>query len=813
MGNSSRERDLVLAPNEYSFISDQTKGHIIAYVGPYKTSMANTDQPVFFDEKAKKFMICSLEKSIKTFTTVPEGWYVVLKNPPIDGGQPVQGTSNNLTKLDIGRKVNTPGPAFFALWPGQMERVIQGHRLRSNQYLLVRVYEEEQAKKNWSNAVIKLQKGTVSDEEIKDKMPNLAVGTLLLIKGTDVSFYIPPTGIEVVRDKYGNYVRDSVTLERLEYCILLDENGNKRYIKGPDVVFPKPTETFYMMNGMRKFKAIELSENSGIYIKVIAPYKEEENIYNTGNELFITGKKQMIYFPRQEHALIKYGDQEIYHAVAIPSGEGRYYLNRNTGKISLQKGPCMFLPDPRESVLIQRILSSKQSELWYPGNTEVMQYNTQLKDIASEDATEEFITADQMQQYFQKETPELSPNEKLSTEIAGDEFIREQSYSTARTIILDTKFQGAVTIDVWTGYAILVIGKSGNRKVIVGPQTCLLEYDENIAVIELSTGTPKTDDNLVKTVFLRVLYNKVSDILEAETKDLCPVEVRLSYRINFTGEPEKWFNVENYVKFLTDHLRSLIRNAVQKYSIVEFYSNGIDILRNIILGKADENGTRPSRTFTENGMQIYDVEILNIELLDEDIEKLLFKAQHDEVKHQLEIDALKKAYNFTKQNEEITRNIAEEKSKTVKQRIELQLNELEKAISLSLAKIEATIQSQQKTLNGKLSEQSILVEINEGKIGVEKATKEMHIELAQKTLEHELLKIKAEVDAVVNKANAVSPDLIAALQSFSDKALAEKMAESMGPLSILGGKSIAEIFANMLKGTSLENVLAKKSKK
>lgn len=28
-----RERDLVLAPNEYAFILDETKGNVIAYVG------------------------------------------------------------------------------------------------------------------------------------------------------------------------------------------------------------------------------------------------------------------------------------------------------------------------------------------------------------------------------------------------------------------------------------------------------------------------------------------------------------------------------------------------------------------------------------------------------------------------------------------------------------------------------------------------------------------------------------------------------------------------------------------------------------
>jgi len=37
--------------------------------------------------------------------------------------------------------------------------------------------------------------------------------------------------------------------------------------------------------------------------------------------------------------------------------------------------------------------------------------------------------------------------------------------------------------------------------------------------------------------------------------------------------------------------------------------------------------------------------------------------------------------------------------------------------------------------------------------------------------------------------------------------MAEKMAETMAPLSIIGGKSIVEVFANLLQGTQLEKVL------
>ena len=147
MADERRERDLILAPNEYAYILDETKGNIVNYVGPHKTSLANTDQPVFFNEQTKRFERCNLERAIQLFAIAPEGWYVVQKNPAQDGKSPTTGTANSLPPLDIGHKINIPGPVSFSPWPGQMVRVLQGHRLRSNQYLVVRVYDDEAARK------------------------------------------------------------------------------------------------------------------------------------------------------------------------------------------------------------------------------------------------------------------------------------------------------------------------------------------------------------------------------------------------------------------------------------------------------------------------------------------------------------------------------------------------------------------------------------------------------------------------------------------------------------------------------------------
>ena len=821
-----RERDLVLAPNEYAFILDETKGNVIAYVGPHKTSMANTDRPVIFDEKNRRFKKANLDEAIKQFPFAEESWYIVLENPAKaeeEEKHPRSGP-NSLPRLVSGCKINIPGPATFPLWPGQVAHVIQGHHLRSNEYLIVRVYNEEAARENWAKAVIKPKKsGSTGEEESStdivvkadEEIPDLTTGKMLVVKGTAVSFYIPPTGIEVIKSEEGSYVRKAVTLERLEYCILLDEDGNKRFIQGPDVVFPKPTEKFVEKDGICKFRAIELNEISGIYVKVITAYADEnKKKYKEGEELFITGKDQMIYFPRPEHAIIKYGDKEIHYAVAIPAGEARYVLNRLTGEISLKTGPCMFLPDPRKEVIVRRILPSDSVRLWFPGNEEAISYNQMLMEMSPGG----FVSDRQAKQELKdKEIPtKQNRSDKKSKKNSDaewrkmEDFSREQSYTPPRTLTLNTRYEGAVGIKVWTGYAVLVVSNTGQRKVIVGPKTYLLEYDEFLEAMELSTGTPKTDKMLMKTVYLRVLNNKVSDVVTAETHDLCQVHIHLSYRVNFEGDSKKWFNVENYVRFLTDHMRSVIRNVVKSHGVEDFYSDTTNIIRNTVLGSTGEGGKRPGRVFEENGMRIYDVEILDVQIGDKDISKLLVEAQHSVVRQTIKITQERKNLEVTKKSEKIKQQIAQAQAETTQIQFEIKLQELQKELEVVLSGISSDTQAEEKRLSAQILQQEKVNQIHHFELERKKAQQTMKLEFDRQELQQKIEAIRAEVAAVVEKAQAVSPGLISALQAFADKNLAEKMAETMAPLAIIGGNSISDVFSRLLKGTVLENILKKK---
>ncbi|MDM8547185.1 hypothetical protein QUF61_11880 [Candidatus Venteria ishoeyi] len=827
----ARERDLILAPNEYAFILDETKGNVIDYVGPHKTSLANTDQPVTFNADSKKFERCNLEQAIRMFAIAPEGWYLVLKNPAKDNNHSRPGTANNLPELNIGRKINIPGPVAFAPWPGQMVKVIQGHRLRSNQYLVVRVYDEEAARANWGEAVIKPQTQAEDEAPAADNdepevpqetlppvadLPDLTIGRMLVIKGTEVSFYMPPTGVEVVPDECGEYVRNAVTLEQLEYCILLDENGSKRYIRGPAVVFPKPTEDFVAKQGARKYKAIELNEISGIYLKVIAPYEEDGTTYKMGDELFITGKEQMIYFPRAEHAMVRYGDSEVMYAVAIPAGEARYVLDRINGQITLKRGPTVYLPDPRKEVIVRRVLDPKQVALWFPGNQEAQDYNAKLMALSRRKKAEYVSDREAREGMLGEmtlEAPKALRSEPAAEAFAGEEFKRGRKFTPPRTITLDTKYEGAVAINVWTGYAVLVVGKAGERKVFSGPGTYLLEYDEILEAIEFSTGTPKSDQHLAHTVYLRVLHNKVSDAVSVETADLCQVHIQLSYRVNFEADSECWFRVENYVKFLTDHMRSVLRHAIKSHGVEHFYANAIGIVRDTVLGKADNDHKRPGRLFEENGMRVYDVEVLNVTIGDDLIAELLVEAQHNTVQQALELSAERKNLEVAKEKETIKQDTARAETTTEQLLLNLEMQTAAERLKVQLSALAGQAQAKEQELNAQLNAQTQQNQISEIELANQKAQQEQMLALAQQQLQQDLERLKAEIQAVVDKAGAISPQLIAALQAFSERALAEKMAETMSPLAILGGNSVAEVFAQLLQGTVLEGVLKPAQKK
>lgn len=783
-----RQKDLVLSTNEFVFIQSKTNGQIKTYTGPIMVTISAQESMVVFNSKTKRFEETGdFEKARQIFTSAPEGWYVVLKNPAKDSTHPDAAKAMNSPELNIGKKINVAGPCSFSLYPGQMAKVIQGHRLRSNQYLIARVYDADAASKSVATIV------DAEGKEVETTAAKYFVGQLLVIKGTEVSFYMPPTGIEVIAEN-GEYVRDAVTLERLEYVILKDESGSKRYVSGPSVVFPEPTETF-VESGSKKggviFRALELSPISGIYVKVIADYAENGVEHKTGEELFITGNDQMIYYPRPEHALIQYDGKYMHHAIAIPEGEGRYVLNRLTGEIKTVTGPAMYLPDPRTEVVVKRKLSKRECELFYPGNREVLEYNQGLSEIATEKLARSG-KANAITDAINCAYSTANATDSLAIFEATANISRGVSYTKPRTITLDTKYDGVVSIDVWTGYAVCVVSKSGKREVVVGPATRLLDYDETLQPISTSEGD---------TVFLKLNNNKITDVINAQTSDYVDVQVKLTYNVDFNGDKSKWFEVDNYTRFVTDYMRNAIKIAIKDYDIQNFYADSTAIIRAEVLD--EETGVH---TFKNNGAVITDVEVVSVSV-ERSVAELLEQHQEEILSKSLELADADAKMQVVTALAEVEKKEADLAAANKLYKLELDQKFKEEQLSKEeaiKAKLRAAAEAENKA---KADMQEVLAAINDATIAREKAQRDAEIEYQKSLAKIEEDKQKAYAATVVEMLGAIQPGLIEAIQGSTNAELANGIGQAVAPYAIAGGQDISSVVSQMLRGTTMEDVL------
>ena len=125
-GRREKNRDLVLAPGQYAFMQELTKGLVQTLVGPITFSPTAQHQAVVYDMKGERPFrpVDRIEDAVMKSAIAVEGMYLQLLNPAKNGQQPEQGHHSMAPELDVGRKVNIPGPVMFSLGPGQTAKLI-----------------------------------------------------------------------------------------------------------------------------------------------------------------------------------------------------------------------------------------------------------------------------------------------------------------------------------------------------------------------------------------------------------------------------------------------------------------------------------------------------------------------------------------------------------------------------------------------------------------------------------------------------------------------------------------------------------------
>ncbi len=677
-----RERDILVASNEYAYVQDLTKGDIVLYVGPTKISLSNTERLV--ELRDGRFVPMRADDAggaggVSPFITASSAQYVVLENPAKDAAaRPVKG-SNSSIELSVGRRIVVPGPASFPLWPGQRARVVNGHELYEDQYLRVRVYD------------------AVDGE-------TATIGAERIVKGSDVSFFVPKTGLEVVPEG-SSYVRNAVTLTDGQYCVLRGPKGRRRFVRGPGTVFPDAWEDF----ATRALPAWPLKKDKGLHVRVLKSFEAKAGEvvapgpYTAGQELFVEAREGF-FFPTEELEVL--GEVS---SIALAEKEGVYVREIGTGRIRTVVGPCSFVPDPTQVELVARPKPQREGPL-----------------------------------------------------------------------------TRAVVVTIPPSYAVLVTGKT-KREVVKGPQVRILDYDEELGALSLSTGTPKSDAKPLTTSFLLVDGNKVSDVLEVRTADHVALQVRLSYRVSFTSKPgvddARWFNVNDYVSLLCDHLGSLVRAAVRRAPVDRFQAQSTDLIRTAILGERGESG-RAGREFEENGMLVYDVEVLEVRILDEEVQTLLSDAQRAAITSEVERRAHELRLLDERAKEHVNRAVYDAQRESVAAELQLEGARRE----LAAARAEGKAEAARIEVVAKAKQHAEALEV----------TSSAEAQAAARRGEVERAQLTAKVEAFKAQMGALHPELVATLKALGNQQLAAALTENLSPLAILGGESVTEVAQRLL---------------
>ena len=379
----------------------------------------------------------------------------------------------------------------------------------------------------------------------------------------------------------------------------------------------------------------------------------------------------------------------------------------------------------------------------------------------------------------------------------------------------------AISIIVPHNTAVLATSAAGQR-VIEGPCVTLLEYEENLVPLRLSTNTPKEDSDPLVTCFLRTIGNRVSDVIEIESADFVRISLRITVSVTFLRDHrDKWFNAENYIQVLCDHLRSIVRSRTRTLSLSSLWPQLAAVVRDTILGvRNDADGSRKGRFFAENGMLVHEVEVLDATIEDEQIAEMMRSVQRESVtltigdrQAQDKLQSAKLRAELDVKTHELQAQVREHEAK---------LKELERKL---LHETKLTELRDREAMAGEQSRLSAEREANELRLRIERevaaqtASREallkdasVRAQAAQALHEEEfghlsklkgldLALIDAQSRAVVAERTAVQPQLVEALTALGDKSLLSEVAQNMNLVSLFRGKEAGEILKEVVGGT------------
>ncbi|HEU4534285.1 MAG TPA: hypothetical protein VFS00_09205, partial [Polyangiaceae bacterium] len=575
------------------------------------------------------------------------------------------------------------------------------------------------------------------------------------------------------------YARRAVVLGPKNFCYLFDADGNPRIVRGPARVFPGPHDTFLQRGSRRRvYDAYELGEHQALYLRVITPASRDElakrlppgtglerEYYEAGAELLVRGLPS-VFFPFIEAEVLSPLTREphvgndhegvIVQAIGIDQKSGIYVRDQRTGMVNMIRGETSYLVDPRVAEHVHRRVPAERWNLW----------------IAH-----------------------AEPHKAASAEVVTP---------------------WALSVSVSNNEAVLVTSRLG-RRVVVGPATELLEYEEQLTPLRLSKGASKDGHATVATCFLRVRGGRVADQFELVSSDFVTFRVRLGLAGHFDGEPERWFDVEDPVKLLCDTARARVREAARAVPAARLLSELPQLVRAALAG-ADGGPLR----FAENGMALDSADVLSFGVADGALADLFAQAQREAVSLELQgqqarrrleaarardaVDA--EEYTLLKQSGQ--RSAESRKTDAHDEHALAELKERlsyerEQAALRARQAAEHLLFAQERDYERQRAEHAAAARLQAAE--AEAKARQLVDVVAQAharamaEVERETAAALAEADA--RRLGAIQAELVGALHAAADSEVLKAAANNMNLVSLLGNRSPAELLGQIVRGTPL----------
>jgi len=271
--------------------------------------------------------------------------------------------------------------------------------------------------------------------------------------------------------------------------------------------------------------------------------------------------------------------------------------------------------------------------------------------------------------------------------------------------------------------------------------------------------------------------------------------------VNFDRKyQDKWFAIENYVKYLCDHMRSLLKATLKKNTLAELTDDGASLIRDVVLGKKNGEENR-HRLFTENGMDVYDVEVLEMPIANEKVRGMVDNQQVQSVIAAITLQASEQALETTRRRVEIDGEIAKLETELALSKKELE-GEIGKAnADAAIAMLQADIAEATMKLDSQVAAEQQKDAIAASNLVRVKATEDYALSLEEKRVAF----FKAKMEAI-------SPNLIQAMLTLGETTMLTELSSAIAPLAIADRDSISNALSTVFKGSALEPVIANLSR-